>query len=470
MNRSRFSTLWVNIQRVADRLVQQLFGFGQRGAWIRFLLLPVVVVLVFLISSQVGILIDEALKMLQKTPGPEIVTTPTVTPAVTAVPVQLPWTPPRAPIHIAVGNLWSEIGGERIQLGLLALMALWLSYRLVSGYVYWIYNLRNFRQAEQMISSIFLPFRQRRIVIQNGKEISQGMISIRSMYGGQSQLTVNAQDGYAALLERPDHSIRVVGPQDRYPLILDGFMYLRQLIDLRDQNIVVSLKSQTREGIPVTVQDVAFICRLEGVNKVSGQNLYASCNPMAIHALVFLQSLGQTWEDPKERQTVLEGFITKTLSEFISGRSFIEILSETNEYSAICPPVPKSDRLFTQYASNLELYAGQTGLELIWAGQGEWRLSDQIAPELIQRHASQAAQNRLRSQPNAIRYYDRASQRREMSKLVQNLLHLYERGQKSGQSNREIVNELLNYYKRIMQQAAQISSSTGNHPGRWTDI
>jgi hypothetical protein len=465
MNHTSLAKLWQRIQQALDQGIQQALSAGRSGAWVRFFLLPTLAVLLFLLSRQLGGILEWFIDLFW------------IEPDGTA------WSPqtfydwilrtlfgvgmleaPRAPVWARLVNLWTEIGGENIQLALLGGLTFWVAYRLISGYVYYLYRMNDFRQAKHMISSVFIPFRRRKAVITKGKEIIGKSISIHEMYGGQITLNMDAHDGYAAALERADHSIRIVGPQDRFPVMLDGFMHLRKIFDLRDQRVQVTVRARTRDGIPVMAQHVMFICRISGINKSTRNQRYEYCDPEVIQTLLYQHWVGADWEKPAKRRKALHDLVSTALNEFIAEHTLVEILPETNEFGPVCQLSQNNASLFQQFTADFERYSGKHGLELIWTGRGEWRIDELVNPEVIKQNCSLAAENWLQSQTSIAHHASIDVRNQEVRRLVQHLLGLFTEARKSDQTKNETILRLGRIYLERLQFAFRIMESRGESP------
>jgi hypothetical protein len=379
----------------------------------------------------------------------------------------LPATPPPGPGFFArLGNWLSEINRDRVQVILLVAASLWVAYRLMIHFVHYLYEIDQIRHAARIVESAFLPFRRRNITIQKGVETSTQEISAREMVGGRSTLTLDADQGYAAVLERPGSYTRVVGPQDHYPVSLDGFTHLREIIDLRDQRLIVTLSGHTKDGIPIKANNWSFICRLAGSKTSAPQKLYVSCDPASVHNLVFRHWIGQDWINQSKRRKALVDLVSTALAEFISGRRLVEFLPELEQLQQAEAPASKQLRLIDQFVAYFERNVGEHGLQLVWTGRGAWQLAPEAAIEPILENSSQAYENWFRNHPEILSEAGSQKRMEETHRLVHHVVGLFDNMIAAQQSDDQILTALTQHYLDRIKDAIRVMEARGEKPAR----
>lgn len=461
-----FSYLRQQWDQFSTRFVVRL---EQKAVWLRFAALVGLVIIVVFLSSRVMGWIGDFVERFVRVSSPAVPALPGE--ATPAPAIRPPILPPQAPFLVSLINRVSEFNKETLQLALLCGTIFWLAYRLIAQYAFYLYRMTDFRHARHMVSSAFLPFRRRRIDIVNGTVHSGNYISVHEMYGGQIRLQMDANKGYAAVFEQSGHSIRIVGPQDRFPVLLGGFMHLRHIVDLKDQRVMVSVHGLTCDGIPVTAQRVVFICRLTGTRKGPGGASFESCDRNAVHALVYQHWIGSDWENPSKRRKALHDLVSTALEEFISKRALVEILGEVREFAIQKPGRGNQPALFQQFAEQFQQQTGQYGLELLWTEQGEWRVDAPFDADLLALHFRQAFQNWQGFHPVILQREGVLIRRRETNHLVNHLLQIFEDGQVSGQSADEIRSALILHYLERLRHAVRILEARGEIPPQgWKEV
>ena len=274
MGRNEAGGSWSELVKTVRTLVERLIHFSSNSPWLRFLLIPLLALLLWAVSMPISAALSNTVEFLVNV-APEKIERllEAVEIMVYGLPVStipttpLPATPPLPPdFTTRVWNWLTEIGSDRIQLIILVAASLWTAYRLMIHFVYYLYEIEDFRQAVRMVDSAFLPFMRRHAVFQNGVEITRGEISVQEMVGGRTAFSMDATKGFAAVMERPGTFTRVVGPQDRFPVNLEGFTHLRDVIDLRDQRLAITAAGHTKDGLPMVARDWSFSCRVAGSN------------------------------------------------------------------------------------------------------------------------------------------------------------------------------------------------------------
>jgi hypothetical protein len=270
-------------------------------------------------------------------------------------------------------------------------------------------------------------------------------------------------------MERADHSVRIVGPQDRFPLFLDGFLHLRQIVDLRDQRIQVNVHAHTLDGIPIQLRGAIFICRISGSQRTSRKQHFETCDIDAVRNLAYHHWIGPEWENPTKRRKALHDFISTALGSYISKYPVTEFLPETAEFGALCQSRLDETRLLDRFTQEIDS-EGESGLEFVWTGRGEWQLSEALDLDLVAQQCNQAFENEKHSLPSFFNHHGIAIRRHEANKLVRNVLRVFEEAQQSGDANDQIILKLTQLYADRLQYAIRILEARGEKiPQHWIE-
>jgi len=320
-------------------------------------------------------------------------------------------------------QLLSGFFSVRILRHFLALgLALGLALIITSVYLDDIFELENLSIAELFIVEAAFALFYRRISIQNGGINPEHLNSPIVQIGGPGIVDVHLEN--AALFEKVDGSPRVVAPTVSRSLILDGFERLRQVVDLRDQTVEMTVSGRTQDGIPITAQDVRLVFSIyRGEPKIKSQESFIQPYPFseqAVMDLVYQQERGPWFEG-------LRRMIRRELIHFISQHSLSEFLTTTNvdvQTSNVATREEISD-LFFDFASGFSERARERGVELQWIGVGTWVLPSQIIP---QRHVEAwrlSYESRVRKSPSALSKVREETRAAELLRLVDEIPTTY---------------------------------------------
>lgn len=469
-----FRRLWQALRSFLSRL----FAFESAGTWFRFLLIPLIAALALGLMVPLGGLLEDLIDFLL-TDAPSrweglldsiqhLVQGPVPVPTGEAVSFAFPAGPGRL---ARIQNWLTELGGETIQLWLLGGLALWFVLRLVSHYTLYLYDLPHFHQAYRMVEGVFNPFRRRKVHIQKGLELPHQDISVKELFGGKIALHMDAQEGFAAVLERPGAFNRVIGPQDRFPVNLEGFTNLRAIIDLKDQRLRFSVKEHTKDGIPIQGERFMFVCRVAGSTLSSPRRQFESCEPDMICTLVYRHWVGQDWQNSSKRQHNLNALVSLCLRDFISQRSFIEFMPELEAFRDIFQPSQNYVPLLEQFLADFNQQASQHGLQLAWTGRGSWQLAPGLDPERLAPFGSLAYENWLNNHPAVAVRAGIQIRHEEVVAQIQRMVKVYDQCRQSGKSDDQVMVELGKFYLSRLRNAIRLVEARGEKPLReWLEV
>jgi hypothetical protein len=379
---------------------------------------------------------------------------------------------PSAPFLFSTLINWlSEIGRENYQLALLILLAVWLAYRLAAGYAFHVFGMDEFKQAGQMIWGLKNPSKRRNIVLQNGEEKVKPVPPARALFGGQISLWMDARKGYAAVLEQTAAKIETYGPQDEFPIHPPGFLRLRQIVDLQDNRVEVTVAAKTKDGIPVTVSEAYFVCRLKGALLDVRKSAYLSCDKRQVEKLVFRHWIGQDWENQTKRRKALRDLISTALQDFIARRIFFEVLAEIPNLANTIRDIRLEPRLLEQFAGDFSENSGDHGLQLVWTGRAEWQLPGLFNPVAFQDDYRALYIDWMRSQHNMRAHTGIDIQRREIERLIRHVLKIADNLRQDEAQEDKIILELTQHYFERIQSAIHLIESRGDKPPReWVSV
>ena len=278
-------------------------------------------------------------------------------------------------------------------------LALGLALIITAVYLDDIFELENLSIAELFVLEAAFALFYRRISIRNGGITPDHLNSPIVQIGGPGIVDVHLEN--TALFEKVDGSPRVAAPTITHSLILDGFERLRQVVDLRDQVVEMTVSGRTQDGIPITAKDVRLVFSIyRGEKKVDPNQAYIQPYPFSEQAvldLVYQQERGPWFEG-------LRRMIRRELVQFISQHTLSEFLTTSNvdvQASNLAPREELSD-LFFDFASGFSERARERGVELQWIGVGTWVLPSQIIPERHMEAWRLSYESRVRRSPHTL--------------------------------------------------------------------
>jgi hypothetical protein len=281
--------------------------------------------------------------------------------------------------QLVLSELLGSFFSIRILRHFLALaLAMGLALIIAAVYLDDIFELDNLPIAELFLLEAAFALFYRRITIRNGNIGREHLNSPIVQIGGPGTVDVHLEN--AALLEKVDGSSRVAGPTTNRPLVLDGFERIRQVVDLRDQVVEMTVSGRTQDGIPITAKDVRLVFSIyRGQSRVNPNEAFIQPYPFseeAVYNLVYQQEPGPWIEGMRQ-------MICRELIQFISQHTLSEFLTTANidiQVSSLVPREELSD-LFFDFASGFSERARERGVELQWIGVGTWVLPAQLIPE-----------------------------------------------------------------------------------------
>lgn len=301
-------------------------------------------------------------------------------------------------------------------------LAFWLALLITAVYLDDVFELKNLPIAQRFILGAAFALFYGRISIRNGAVSPRHLDSPIVQIGGPGVVDVHLEN--AALFERVDGSPRIVAPTSDRSLILDGFERLRQVVDLRDQVVEMTVSGRTQDGIPITAKDVRLVFSIYRGGKRSDPNeVFVQPYPFseqAVMDLVYKKESGPWVEG-------LRGMIRRELVHFIAQHTLSEFLTTANtevQASSLVPREELSD-LFFDFTSGFSERARERGVELGWIGVGTWVLPSQIIPERHMEAWRLSYESRARKSPQSLLKLRQETRVVELLRLIDEVLTIY---------------------------------------------
>ena len=303
-----------------------------------------------------------------------------------------------------------------------------IALQLAAIYLADIFELEDVAVARSFVWQVALSGSNETIRVTQGKVSDKNGDSPLYLIGGPGKVMVDLDS--AALFERADGTPHVIGPTGNQPggrATIDGFERFRQAIDIRDHYVELrdqdskspSVKSRSRDGIPITATDVRLMFSIHrGENVKPNSASPYPFSPDAIERIVY-KSASRVTPD-QVNPSVYEfswinnmiGLIRGRLGGFMNERNLTEYLAsvgapeleklkqredtiseqvrlltqptdESAGNKAAKPPPDFTPRykitnLFSQFTEEFTKSARNNGVELHWIGVGTWKTPPEI--------------------------------------------------------------------------------------------
>ena len=288
------------------------------------------------------------------------------------------------------------------------LLGYWLALRVSALYLDDVFELKDLPVAESYIRQGAFGSGYDLISIKEGAISPESKNSPTYRIGGPGLVQVHLEN--VALFEKIDGHPHVIGSATGIA-VLESFERLRQVIDLRDQVLDMTVTGRTRDGILVTAKDVRLIFSVDrGLPQANGRAPLAqpyAFTEAAIKNLVYNHNSGP-WT------LAMRSLIRGNLRRFIAQHTLSEFLASVNPLEAINllqmpasplgnrPPTHPSARtaassgaggqeedfiprdqitnLFYNFTNGFRQDADDLGVALQWIGLGTWVTPSEIIP------------------------------------------------------------------------------------------
>lgn len=218
----------------------------------------------------------------------------------------------------------------------------WLSLRMAAAYMDDVFEIGDITITEKYILQAVFSSDYDTITLKDGRIEKAHQKSPIAQIGGPGLVKVNLDN--AALFEKADGSMRVIGPTQK-PAVLDRFERLRAIIDLRDQVVDVSVSGRTKDGIHVSAKGVQVVYSVLRGKKEPTLKIPHPFDESAIEKIIFQQSVFKTLSTEDNNQSTEDGlggksaraslnmrpFIQSSLRSFIAKSTLSEFLSSVRE-------------------------------------------------------------------------------------------------------------------------------------------
>ena len=204
------------------------------------------------------------------------------------------------------------------------ILPLWITFQVAAVYLADIFE-KDIPVAQRFITQAAFAFPAYDIIhVEEGGIRPEDKNSTVIQIGGPGYATVNLEN--VAVFEKITGACEIVGPTIAYEKNMrnvDGFERLRQIIDLRDQTILIDrVNGRTRDGIPVLIHNLRLIFSIQRDTSTRSLSRPYPYSSRAVHWLVYSHPR-QTWQDS------IRQLVCRELGHFIAEHNLGELLSST---------------------------------------------------------------------------------------------------------------------------------------------
>ncbi len=327
-----------------------------------------------------------------------------------------------------------------------------------------------FELDDESIASVFITGSSfsttyHRLTIENSDVAPKDLESPLLRVGGPGLIQVNLEN--VAVFERIDGKPHLIGPTTHLPgnvETIQSFERLREVIDLREQANQargLSVKGRTRDGIPVTVQNVRY--RFNVLRDVNAKPSEFSFTPDGIQQLVFSRgrsnrrkvngnggaekmSFRSDWAES------MKGLISRELRDFISSHTLNEFLAlaEVNGDATAglnFIPRPQIRQLF--WSPEFKQRAANQGLQLNWIDIGSWDIPNKFV--IDEHYEALKISNENEERRSQLNLVEEDSRSKELIRLIQEFQLVVYQAQKQDKPDEQIRTDLISDYLAVLR-------------------
>ena len=158
--------------------------------------------------------------------------------------------------------MWTSQGFSTLmQSILISFLPFLFSFWVAAYYFQYLNQIPRFRAALAHIMQMIFPVRRRQVKIREGFVQHKGeQIALRRV-GGPVRVTLG--DENSAVFEKSNGTAHILLPSKKIPPI-DNYEFLRTVLDLREEHLVVTVSDRTRDGMRLQARQAHFAYRLQG--------------------------------------------------------------------------------------------------------------------------------------------------------------------------------------------------------------
>ncbi len=217
--------------------------------------------------------------------------------------------------------------------------------------------------------------------------------------GGPGWLKVHLEN--LAVTERPDGSLRVLGPTSR-PALLDGFERIHEVLHLKDQVLTFNIQARSRDGFRLRVEGARLVFSLlRGKREPDLKQPYPFDEQAALNLVLgqrVEQSPNLSVKKPGNGLVAEQGrtFFENQLQEFIGAFDLSALLagSPQNADDNSGKLLLAREKLRDAFILRCQEPAAAIGLQIQWIDIGTWKMDDHTHAEVVPRVDNNTSQDR----------------------------------------------------------------------------
>lgn len=325
------------------------------------------------------------------TPTPGLVEAPAPTPVPQPIPVPLIERLPRE----LDAQLQRAYEPDTLRHLLVVLLGSWLGYQISALFLSEAFELNDFRLAQRYLRGFLFGTAIRRYQIENGVIIPASGSPLRHvdrppyMYpddrtwvtwedrsilrqlGSSGEISIAPEN--LIVVEDVNGMARVIGPTSNRSVLIDTFTRLHQIIDLRDQRVILSITGFTRQGIQISAVGASWMF---SVYRNQPNPALVPAPPYPYDPQAILNLVYRYWKGDFYSSVV--SMIQADMQAFIGSRSVEMFLPFLQLEQSISPDIAKQENPFKEFEREFNQQSRIRGVQLFWEGMGEWTLTPVI--------------------------------------------------------------------------------------------
>jgi len=320
--------------------------------------------------------------------------------------------PPPTPLPEPRPRAWSESTENTIQTWtrndvlrhlLILGLTIWGASRLAGIYFGDLHHIEDFRFTSQLLRRTILARAFGKIVVQAGQieAKDQKGHNLERLLGAGIPAAVQVAPDSCLVVELMNGEPVFIGPTGGKPALLRAFSRLRRAVDLRDQEVTLTVNGIARDGLPVAAKDVALCFSVARAGQAATNQQPYPFDEQALRNLVYrtcpelasangkvvsrVQSTLPPSNQGKELYLAMVEQIEVAFREFISRCAAADLVPFTapgaDAGGGAAPTAHNSSGLQNPIQAFVEAFNAQalmSGIELAWLGKGEWVLPGEI--------------------------------------------------------------------------------------------
>jgi hypothetical protein len=397
------------------------------------------------------------------------------------------------PLSLLIDLGAAFFGAASLRKVIVFFLGYWLAFRVAALYLDDVFELKDLSVAEGYIRQGAFASGYDLISIKEGAISPESRNSPIYRIGGPGSVQVHLEN--VALFEKIGGQPHIIGSAAGIAT-LDSFERLRQVIDLRDQVLDMTVTGRTRDGIRVTAKDVRLIFSVDrGFQQSDGRSPLAqpyAFTEDAIKNLVYNHNSGPWTLAMRSliRGNLLRFIAQHTLSEFLASVNPREAIDLLNAPSgpldlrrAAAPrgltaapaagggpeddfiPRDQITNLFYNFTNGFHQDANDLGVALQWIGLGTWVTPSEIIPDQHLEAWQISLHNQIIGNEMALQDVQREGRTKELLRLIREIPETaYVLQEAKTVAGEQINRELILTYRERLRNAWEIYQNSTRPP------